>query len=435
MICRQLRLAIVTGLFVGSSAFAAIEVTPGVGAGLEYTDNAKLSSKNEDDDVIAVGYVGAEIDVVDGPLTANATTSLTYEDYTDDSFSDQYYFNLSADAGWEMIRDRLTWQVQNFFTQQREDSLDADTPDNNQNTNVFTFGPILQFQATPRNHINISPEYRNFYYQKENTDNQQYGITAGWLYDLYRTMNVGLSGSVKKIDYDKDDENPDFTTSTANAVVSGTTARSVYNMTLGATHVNRDRFENENGSVGSLTWAYQMTGRSGMEAFLASELTDSSSDLLRSETDPITGDFSNEQISGDVLRNNTARLSYVMQASTLYTNVWAEYRDLSYKETQDDMDVREVGAELTYSITPLFNGGVSSFYNRTKQKDTGRKDTEYFIGGNLAYDLTRKLRTRLDLRYRTKDSTVSSSEYNEFSAFISLVYGFANSSAVRRGGY
>jgi hypothetical protein len=115
--------------------------------------------------------------------------------------------------------------------------------------------------------------------------------------------------------------------------------------------------------------------------------------------------------------------------------VWAEYRDLQYKESPNDRDVREVGAELTYQITPLFNGGVSGSYNRTKEKDTDRKDEEYIIGGNLGYDLTSKLRTRFDIRYRNKDSTLSVDEYSEFSAFISLVYGFADDRAVRRGGY
>jgi hypothetical protein len=435
MICRQLSLAILISLFFGSSVFAAVEFNPGVGVGLEYTDNAGLTSDNEDDDVIAIGYVGAEVDAVDGPLTANATASLVYENYTSNTFSDQYYWNLGAIAGWEMIRDRLDWQARNFFGQQQRDSLDADTPDNRQNTNVFTFGPIIQYQVTPRNRISISPEYHNFWYEHEDTDNQQYVLAADWMYDLYRTMDVGLRGSVTKVDYDKEDRNPNYTISTVNTVVSGVTSRSDYNLTLGVTYINRDDFENQNGYVGSLAWAYQLTGRSGVQAFLSSELTDTSSDLLRSETDPGTGDFSNEQISGDVLRNNTARLSYTRQASTLNTNVWAEYRDLQYKESPNDRDVREVGAELTYQITPLFNGGVSGSYNRTKEKDTDRKDEEYIIGGNLGYDLTSKLRTRFDIRYRNKDSTLSVDEYSEFSAFISLVYGFADDRAVRRGGY
>jgi hypothetical protein len=434
MICRQLRLAVLTGLFVGSSAFAAIEVNPGVGVGLEYTDNAGLTSDNEDDDVIAVGYVGAEVDAIDGPFTANASASLVYENYTSNTFSDQYYWNLGAIAGWEMIRDRLTWQAQNYFTQQPRDSLDADTPDNRQNTNVFTFGPIIQYQVTPRNRISINPEYRNFWYEHEDTDSQQYGLTADWLYDLYRTMNVGLSGNVRKVDYDNEDRNPNFVTSTVGAVVSGVTSKSDYNLKVGATYINRDRFDNQDGFVGSLRGVYRLTGRSSIDAYLSSELTDSSNDLLNSETDPGTGDFSNEQISGDVLRNNTARLSYTRQASTLNADVWAEYRDLSYKESPDDRDVRAVGAELIYQITPLFNGGVSGSYNRTKEKDTGRKDEEYIIGGNLEYDLTSKLRTRFDIRYRDKDSTRSADEYSEFSAFISLVYGFADDRAVRRGG-
>jgi uncharacterized protein (PEP-CTERM system associated) len=80
---------------------------PGAGVALEYTDNAALTPDNEKDDVIALGYVGATIDQSSGPLKLNASTSLTYEHYTDNTFSDQHYFDLSATGGWEMRQAEL----------------------------------------------------------------------------------------------------------------------------------------------------------------------------------------------------------------------------------------------------------------------------------------------------------------------------------------
>jgi hypothetical protein len=84
----------------------------------------------------------------------------------------------------------------------------------------------------------------------------------------------------------------------------------------------------------------------------------------------------------------------------------------------------------------LLTSGAYATYNRTEQLDTDRLDEYYTVGGNLNYRFSRKLRGLFDLKYRTKESTAPAQNYNEFSAFASLVYGFGN---VRRpsraGGY
>ena len=153
----QIRLALLTSLLVGSSSVSALEIEPGIGAGLLYTDNAALTADNEDDDLVVVGYLGLEINESNGPFRANVSTSMIYENYTSNTFSDQYNGNLAATAGWEMIRDRLDWNLRNHYSQQQRNSLDADTPDNNQNTNVFSFGPDIYFPLSARQRITVSP--------------------------------------------------------------------------------------------------------------------------------------------------------------------------------------------------------------------------------------------------------------------------------------
>jgi hypothetical protein len=323
-----------------------------------------------------------------------------------------------------MIRHRLDWGVQNYFTQQKENALDADTPRNNQNTNAFTFGPNVYFPISKRQKITVSPLFQDFYYEDSDADNRQYGIGASWLYQMYRTMKVGLAGRINKVDYDNDDQNPDFTSNNAHVVVSGTTARSDYELYAGGTHINRDRFENQEGFSGNLTWLYRLTGRSRIRTHVASELTDTSEELLGSELTPDNGDFSNVQISGDVIRNNIVRLTYRREGSTLNSEAWGEYRDQDYKETPDDRDVKEIGVRLDYRVTALFTTGIYGDYNRTEEDDTDRRDKRYRIGGNLGYNLSRKLRTNFDLRYQNKDSTQANREYSEFGAFVSLIYGF-----------
>ena len=222
-------------LLVGSPVVTALEILPGVGTGLLYTDNARLTADDEKDDLIVVGYVGAKIDENSGPLSLNAEAELIHLHYTKGTFSNQNYPGLSLTGGYEQIRDRLDWQVQNFFTQTLVDSDDGVTPDNIRDTNVFTLGPSIRFPVTGRQMITVNPQYRNFYYEdvgENNQDsNQQYALSASWLYGMYPTMKVSLNGSVTEVDYDSGGGARDYTRSTALAGISGTRVRKVHSPT------------------------------------------------------------------------------------------------------------------------------------------------------------------------------------------------------------
>jgi hypothetical protein len=420
-------------LFSSLGAFA-LEFEPGVGAGLEYTDNAALTPDNEDSDLIAIGYLGARIEDDSGPLHGRATTSLSYNHYTENTFSDKYYFNLGANAGWRMIENRLEWQLQNYFTQQSINSLDANTPNNTQNTNAFSFGPNIYFPLSGPHAFTLRPLYRDFYYENSDTDNQQYALQAAWTYKMYRTLDVGLVGEVARVKYDDDQLYPNYTSKTLHLALSGRRVNSEYTLNLGATSIDRERSDNFEGFTGNLTWLINLTGRSSIRARVVSELTDTSTNLLNASARPENGDFSNEQISGDVLRNNTIRVAYAREGSTLNSDIWAEMRKLDYKESNQDRDTQTFGIDLDYKISKLLSSGIYGRYDRVKETDVDRTDKRYKVGGTLSYQLSRKLRSVLDLRYWKKDSTVATEEYTEVSALVSLVYGFGQVSRARRGG-
>jgi hypothetical protein len=397
---------------------------PGAGVALEYTDNAALTPDNEKDDVIALGYVGATIDQSSGPLKLNASTSLTYEHYTDNTFSDQHYFDLSATGGWEMSKDRLNWLVRDFFTQRLTNSLDRSTPSNIENVNIFNFGPDIALPISKVQKLVITPKFSDFYYQNSDTDNQQYSLALDWLYNTSATNEVGLGGSFSKTDFKDENKNPNFTASNVHAIVAGQLSRSKYRVNLGFTKIDRDGFKNESASTtGSLNWVLALTGRSNARVYVASDLTDSSYSALESAIDPGRGDINNVQISGDVFRNNILRTELSRKGSTLNSKLWAELRDLDYKETPQDRKVQSVGIKFDYQMRALVSSGLYARYSRTKRTDQDRTDKGYAVGGLIGYQLSRNLRTAFNLQYKTKNSTDNAQEYNEFSGLISLDYG------------
>lgn len=417
-------LILLAGLLFGCPVVCALEVEPGVGIGLLYTDNARLSESNEKNDLAVVGYVGASIDENSGSFNLSAEAEWIRLNYTRDTFSNQDYPGLRLTADWEQFKDRLVWQVQNYFTQTRIDSLDGVTPNNIQNSNIFTIGPNMAFPVSGRHLFTVNPQYRNFY-QENGNNNQQYALSAGWFYKMYRTTQVGLDGSATKTTYSGDES--DYNSYAAHAVISGSGARSTYTLNLGATEVDRDDSSgSSSGLTGDVTLLYDLTGHSSLRAYAASDITSTSNLLLGSQTDPDDGDFSNVQTSDDVVRNNIFRLVYRREDATLNTELWSEFRDLDYEGVEGDRDVREFGAKLDYNITASFTTGILGKYVRTKETDTGSRGKYYSITGTVGYNLTSKLTTSFDLRYQNQDSNDDTiNEYSAFSAFVKLVYGFA----------
>jgi hypothetical protein len=223
---------------------------------------------------------------------------------------------------------------------------------------VFTFGPNIRFPITGRQTVTVIPQYMNIYYEDFGDDNQQYALSANWFYAMFPTMEVSLEGSVTDVNYDSDDRATDYTRSTVHAGLSGKRVRSIYSLNLGGTNISRDESGSTSGPTGNLTWLYNLTGHSSARAYVASELTDTGTLLLNSQTNPDDGDFSNVQISNNVVRNNIVRLTYRREDATLNTEVWGEFRDLDYEGDVSDRDVREVGADLDYHVTALLTAGI-----------------------------------------------------------------------------
>ena len=165
------------GLLFCHKVYAAVVFEPGVGIGIESTDNATLSHDDPVDDLIFGSYVGARIADDQGSLIYDAAASFNKHNYTQDSFGDQRYFNLGLSSDWEMIRDRFHWFVTDSFVQTKVVSLGSNTPNNIQDSNVFTFGANIDYPFSARQSFSLVPMFTQYYYEVQSTDNKQMRTT------------------------------------------------------------------------------------------------------------------------------------------------------------------------------------------------------------------------------------------------------------------
>ena len=402
---------------------AALEFEPGIGVGLEYTDNATLSSNNAVDDTIAIGYIGASLVQTEGPLRADISASLDHHSYTQDTFDDNNYFNLTAIANWEMVQDRFDWLVRDFYGQRLINTADPNTPDNIQDSNMFVFAADMFLPVTGRQTITVLPEYRNFSYEFQATDNQQASLSGTWDYRLSPLTAVGATGYVRAVEYDEPRIN-DVTFSSIFFTLTSQRGNSDFSTNLGFTDVDRENGQTTEEFAGNVDWVFKFSELSKLRTYLSTDLTDTSSGVLRGTEDPGTGDPNDIQISTDVIRNKIVALEFTREDRTTELTLSGRARDLNYSESPNDRSIFALRGAFDYQITETFSSGVYARYNNTEFTDFVRTDDNIIVGANVSYRLTRKLNTTFDLKYRNRDSTLATQDFDELSAYVNLVYGF-----------
>jgi hypothetical protein len=203
---------------------------------------------------------------------------------------------------------------------------------------------------------------------------------------------------------------------------NGQRARSTFSGSLGTTNVQRDNGDETTGFSGFLKWLADLSSRSKVETLLSTDLTDAGSVAF-------SDGGADVQVTTDVIRNAIASLAYLRDDASLHTRISARYHRLTYSESPLDRNIISFGVNANYPVTSLLSSGAYMTYSRTDQVDQERVDKNYTVGGNLKYRFSRKLQGFVDLKYRTKESTRASQNYDDTSIFVSLKYGFG---AVRR---
>jgi hypothetical protein len=438
--------SVLVSLCVVSNLALAIKIEPGVGLGVEYTDNAKLTADEDSSsrisDTIAVGYVGLNFVEKEGSIQYDVNTTLSKQVYLDDSFSDEQYFNLGASANWEMIRNRFNWFLRDRFAQRPIKELTSNTPDNLQDSNIFTFGANLNWPISSVQNFTLTPQFSQHYFEEQSTDNQQLSLAASWNYQAFRLTSMGLNFGIRNVDYTEKNTSGQSRSDTdflnASVLFNTKFRRSNFIVDIGTTTVKRgDGLGNSgfsgSGFTGKAEWIGDLTSASTLRTSFSTELTDASSVAFSADS-PENSSVDNLEVTADVVRNSLFHLTYIRDDASLNSRYWIESRKVRYSGTLLTRETQAVGLTFSRPITRLLSSSMYLKYNRTKQLETLRLDKRYTTGISLKYRMSRKMNALFDVKFRKKNSNSAADKYDETSIFVRLVYGFGDVTRPTRAG-
>ena len=400
----------------------AARVDYSLGVEAEYSDNSTLASSNENDDLRQSALLGMSFQEDTSKLTADIRTLVEYSDYRDDSFPDESWFYLNGNASWAIRPSSFYWIVEDYYSQQRRNSLLPETPDNLIDTNVFSTGPDFYFRLNPANRLHLGVRGSDYRFEDTPVDSTRGLLLIAWQYAISASTELSLNAEYQDVAFDEV-EDADFDRQDLFFRIETQPSRSSFQLDLGASYIDRELEEDVDGFLARMIWRNQFRQESYFQLDASSQYTDSGLDLLSSGAQNDQFDRVGEQISGDIFYDSRLEATYSFGLAASSYTIQASYREEDYEVLLQDRRSRglRIGYEYMYSPTLTLTGQLQ--YRKYMNLDVDQTDRERTGGIALNYRISRNYTLRTEYNLNTQESNIPTAEYDENRILLVFFYG------------
>lgn len=231
------------GFGVGTSWFNATQPLQGRGfvalnAGLEYLDNAQLSTTGRRSDELGTVGVGVNYLRTGGQLHLSAFGNLDWVEYVHHSFSPEPYGHLSTQATWGRRENIFQWYLQDTFGEGTRNLLGAPTLANQEYINTLSTGPTLNFNFSRSTRLSVHGRYRNTAYQNSPFNSGSYEGGATFTWGLSPISGLSLGVDAARTRYNESGIAPTYDTRVARLSYRADLPRTHIELSGGYTEVN-----------------------------------------------------------------------------------------------------------------------------------------------------------------------------------------------------
>ncbi|RDI97039.1 hypothetical protein DVT68_18275 [Dyella solisilvae] len=410
----------------------------------EHSDNAALTTSNPiSTNVIAPGATFAYTEQ-GSAVQANVDGNLEYRDYTNSAFASQTLGQLNGVVNWAAIPHRLDFTMQDFAGVAPVNSLAANAPGNQQQTNVLALGPTLHFRLGEGMTGDAELHYINSYASRVDQFNSSRGQAALRLYrDLSATDQ--LSGNVEY-------EHVNFNSSTAGSNYDDYAAYLRYTSRLTKLSIDADvGWSNidftDGGSHDSplvrLILGWSLTPRSTITVNGAYQYADAAQDMLGPTNVNVGGELvpleplsqtidqtrggtigvGNVVINSDVYKESSIAGTYSYRDERTNFSVVPSYSKLNYINTTTlDQVGKGLGFTLDYKITQHVSLTGFAAGERVTYDNIDRHDKNYRFGLGFNHEFTTHWNWGASYVRQIQHSDAVGQSYHENAYFLTLVY-------------
>jgi len=180
--------------------FAEVNLNVELTAG--YTDNLQRQPEGKDEVPASLGLVGTWVETT-RHLAVDVEGRVDGIKYFNDTFDDEVVGQLDGSLTWWAVPERLALVVTNVYGQIATDPFSAISPENRQNTNVFSTGPDWYIPFGERTRAYLGGRYGKVRYEISDTDDSErvLGI-AGVDRAVSSSSRLGVQVVSESVDFD-----------------------------------------------------------------------------------------------------------------------------------------------------------------------------------------------------------------------------------------
>ena len=405
-----------SALIAGGDAWA-VTLDYGLAYSGVYSDNITRSETGGDEEFFNVFRALSALREDTETVQAELYSQIELRHYTQGNYDNDVLLALDGTARYVMLPRRLTWLVQDRFTQVPIDPTFVSTPSNRQNTNSFTFGPDLTLAFSTANVLEFGARYNNTYYEVSDTTNNRFGLQARFMHAISPITQLSANYEAEEVIYDENSLNYDYT---RQDVFGRLRTRSLGNdiiLDLGQTFIERENLRDVEGLLVRGTFTRRVNSITTMDINGSSQYSDAGRDVAL--IDPLaegptvvpvnpaefaaSGLYSNNSVEG----NYRVQRSYGVNRFNLY------WREMDFESVPLDQRLFGGFLDVGYDWSAAIGAAVLANYTNRQYTNVTREDDDYGAGLRFLYRFTRNFFVMLEGRYSTRDSTVGAQDYEE----------------------
>ncbi len=428
---------LVLAFAVPSMALAA-PIDYHIDLGLEHNDNVNLSEHDPVSEDILEPQIAFGLAQDGATVQAAANGVLQYRDYLGGEFSDEVRGQLAGRVNWTAVPQRLNITVQDYLSVQPVNALQPNTPNNQQQTNVFAVVPTLDFRVGETVRGEADLRYVNSYADKTKQFNsQRAGAALRLIKDLDPTSAISANAEDEHIHFTDAIGGPDYNRYSVFGRYTQKWNKVDLVADLGYMWLNYsgNAFADRDEPLGRATLSWHSSERSTFTLDLAYQFSDAASSMIAT-TDvqtPTSGQPPAGIAVGDATTTSQAYLEhrlgvgYRWAGERLTFNVNPYYRELDYSDgatltTGLNETDRGVTAGLSYLLRPLLTLGLAATGENLRYDSIGREDKTWMLSAILSQQWTRNWGGRIELTHYKRDSNVVDQSFDQNIVYFALVY-------------
>jgi hypothetical protein len=428
----KLAVAIALALAIAPHVASAAQLDYSLYTGIEHSNNINQASSNPLSQNVLIPGVNFTFLQEGSTVQANVAGDLEYRDYLGSRFSNQAQAQLAGQVNWTMMPERLDFTVQDFAGVQPVDRLASNSPDNQQQTNVFTIGPTLHFGMGSTLRGQAELRYIGSYAQKTKDFNSNRSQGAVRVFkELSATDVLSLNVESQHIDFTHGGNSPNYD---RNQLFGRYTRKLVHfnvDVSVGWSQLDFDRADTSKVSspLTKVTLDWLPTQRSVFTFTAVRQYSDAASDMTTQQPSQLiegtdTGiSMGNAVIDSQVYLDRRAELTYSFTGERLTVSVSPLYRKLDYVNGSNfNQTGRGGSATIDYRLRPTLTLSAFGTHENLIYNTLDRRDRNMNYGLSLAHQWTPHWMWRASVSQQRRDSTAADQSFHENQIYLGIIY-------------